>query len=106
MEFLNPDQMLTEADVASVESELMLEFPKALKELFLQHNGAEPEPYVLEDDDLRISTVVSRTLPLKSRSGSGTAAQSYNRLIAELRLAPSHYFPFAVDGGGDYFLLV
>jgi hypothetical protein len=105
MEFGNPDQSLSESDVANAESEVGLVFPTLLREFFLNHNGAEPEPYVLENDDLRISTVVSRSLPLVSRSGNGTAIETYRRLIEEKKLAPRNYFPFAVDGGGDYFLI-
>ncbi len=105
MQFVNPDQPLSESEIQNIESDLGLAFPAALKELFLNHNGAEPEPYVLEIDDLRISTVVSRTLPLVSRTGSGTAVQTYRRLVTEMQVVPENFFPFAVDGGGDYLLI-
>ncbi|WP_339733989.1 SMI1/KNR4 family protein [uncultured Gimesia sp.] len=105
MHFVNPDQPLSESDIQTVERNLDLEFPAELRELFLKHNGAEPEPYVLENDELRISTVVSRTLPLLSMTGNGTAVQSYHRLVTQMQLTPHNYFPFAVDGGGDYFMI-
>jgi hypothetical protein len=46
---------------------------------------------------------VSEFLPLISHSGHDTAVGAYKKLILERDLGPRKLFPFAVDGGGDYF---
>jgi len=105
MQFNNTDRKLTRSEIASVERELSLSFPHPLVELFLNHNGGEPEPYVFDDFDQFISTIVSETLPLLSDSDRGTAVQTYYSLVLEKALVPKSCFPFAVDGGGDYFFV-
>ncbi|TWT91339.1 SMI1/KNR4 family protein [Neorhodopirellula pilleata] len=105
MEFLRAERGVTESEIDEIEMELALSFPESLRELYKNHNGSEPEPYVYENPELQISTVVSRILPLISEKGAGTAITSYNILIRDRRLAPQHFFPFAVDSGGDYFLM-
>lgn len=105
MEFTNLDRPLTESEIRNVERSLSLVFPKPLFALFLQHNGGSPEPYVFEDDRQLISTVVSGTLPLLTGSDRHTAIETYQALVIEKELVPSSYFPFAVDGGGDYFFV-
>ena len=105
MKFVNVDKTLSEGEVAEVERKLGLQFPQPLKHLFLHFNGGEPQPYVLERTDIHIDTVVSVTLPLRSESGRRTASDEYRNLILDQELAPTNFFPFAVDGGGDYFLV-
>ena len=105
MEFTNTDMVLLEEDVQRVEAEIELSFPPSLRCHFLTNNGGEPEPYVFENGVLQISTVVSETLPLLTANERGTAVAAYQNQIIGKALAPRTFFPFAVDGGGDYFLV-
>ena len=100
MTFDNTDAALTIHDIAQVEVELGLTFPLPLRRHYLQWNGGSPDPYVYEDE--HIDTVVADVLPLKSPI-NGTAVKSYRALVLEKQLVPRTFFPFAVDGGGDYF---
>ena len=100
MQFLNPDPPLTEADIAGCEAACRLRFPAPMRACYLGSNGGKPDPYVFENDE--VDTVVARFLPLVSGS-RGTAVQSYQRLVSQQAIVPPQFFPFAVDGGGDYF---
>jgi cell wall assembly regulator SMI1 len=102
MIFSNGDLQIDDARIDRCEAECGIRFPRALRALYLASNGGEPDPYVLERD--AIDTVVSELLPLVSNS-RGTAVQSYLRLVLERAIVPPQYFPFAVDGGGDYFFV-
>jgi hypothetical protein len=101
MRFLNPEPGVSLLEVAEIEAILGIEFPPAVRSLYLSTNGGEPEPYVFENSN--VDTVVAEFLPLKSER-KGTAVNSYGRLVIEQGLVPRHLFPFAIDGGGDYFL--
>ena len=94
---------LTESDLREVERRLRLSLPPELKAEYLRSNGGEPTPYVYEDDS--VDTVVTRFLPLKSSRGRRTAVDVYQDLVLDGGLAPAGYFPFASDGGGDYFFV-
>lgn len=102
MTFTNADHQIDDAQIDRCEAECGIRLPLSLRAAYLASNGGEPEPYVLQTDD--IDTVVSEFLPLKS-SSRGTAVQSYVRLVRERAIVPPHFFPFAVDGGGDYFFI-
>lgn len=102
MRFTGPENALDAKTLAEIESRLGLTFPAALRETYLAANGGCPEPYVY--NGTRIETVVSELLPLVS-DDHGTAVQTYERLVRKLKLVPCHLFPFAVDGGGDYFFV-
>ncbi len=102
MEFTNVDRKVSSDEVSAVEAELNLTFPKALRSLFLEHNGGEPEPYVFQEEGLY--TVVNETLPLVSEE-RGTAVRSYQLLVLEREIVGKNFFPFAVDAGGDYFFV-
>jgi hypothetical protein len=102
MEFLNPDRPLTDGMISLCEDACGLVLPDPVRQIYLRSNGGEPEPYVFQNDEL--DTVISQFLPLVSES-RGTAVQSYRRLVAEKALVPANLFPFAVDGGGDYFFV-
>lgn len=101
--FVDPDRLPSEEDVASIERELGFAFPIALRSFFLEHNGADPDPYVLISDGLR--TVVNETLPLVSGCGRGTAVDSYKELVLKKGIVDQSFFPFAIDAGGDYFFV-
>jgi hypothetical protein len=98
----NPEPPVTAEDIADAELTLGLKFPQSLRDLYLSSNGGSPEPYVFENRE--IDTIIAEFLPLKSES-EGTAIRSYQRLVRDLGLLPRHFFPFAVDGGGDYFFV-
>lgn len=102
MKFENPGEAIDAEDLAEIESRLGLTFPAALRETYLAANGGSPEPYVYNGAD--VETVVSELLPLMSDE-RGTALRTYDRLVRSKKLVPRHFFPFAVDGGGDYFFV-
>jgi cell wall assembly regulator SMI1 len=102
MTFTNPDHQIDEARIDRCEADCGIRLPRALRSTYLASNGGEPEPYVFQTDE--VDTVVSEFLPLESDS-RGTAVQSYMRLVRERALVAPHFFPFAVDGGGDYFFV-
>ena len=103
MTFTNHDKSLSLKEIEQVEKSIGINFPEPLRQFFQKNNGAEPDPYVLKTDSL--DTIVSETIPLLSGKGRGTAENSYNRLIRQRSLVDEKYFPFAVDGGGDYFFV-
>lgn len=102
MNFTNSDSPITEAQIVECEANSGIRLPASLRSTYLKYNGGEPDPYVFQDD--RIDTVVSEFLPLKSMS-RGSAVRSYELLVKERAIVPSNFFPFAVDGGGDYFFV-
>jgi hypothetical protein len=103
MEFLNPGRPVSRAEIADIEVALRLRLPVPLIWQYLQSNGGEPDPYVYEDNNL--DTVVAAFLPIVSANASRTARDVYTGLVLEKKIVPQQYFPFAVDGGGDYFFV-
>jgi hypothetical protein len=102
MHFTNVGCSISSEDITAIENQLHLCFPYTFRKFYLKTNGGIPEPYVFEND--AIDTVVSEVLPLKAESRN-TAPTVYNRLVLDKHLVPIKYFPFAVDGGGDYFFI-
>lgn len=101
MQFINPEKkQITESMLAECEAVCGLKLPQALRASYLFSNGGEPNPYVFQHENL--DTVVSEFLPLTAES-RGTAIKAYQRLVRDRKLVPLQFFPFAVDGGGDYF---
>jgi hypothetical protein len=101
MKFLNPEPPLSELQVDECEAGCGLLLPKALRQFYLFSNGGEPEPYVFRD---KIDTVVSEFLPLLTENEDQlTAIEVYQHLVLDQAIVPSAFFPFAVDGGGDFF---
>jgi hypothetical protein len=92
---------ITPEDIADVEVTFDLKLPAQVQKLYLSVNGGVPEPYVFESDTL--DTVVSEFLPLKWKND--TAIDVYLGLVRDKQLVPKCFFPFAVDGGGDYFFV-
>lgn len=103
MLFENRDLTLNESDIAAAEESIGLVFPHPLRRFYLEHNGGEPNPYVVRAP--MIHTVVSETLPLASSSGRRTALETYRALVLEKGLVQRSLLPFAVDAGGDYFFV-
>ena len=102
MTFQDTDRKLIENDIQLAERQLGFLLPAQLREHYLKWNGGCPEPYLLSDD--KVDTVVSEVLPLFS-DGSGTAIDSYKTLVTERHIVDRKFFPFAVDGAGDYFFI-
>lgn len=103
MEFVNKDKTLTLDEVKAVEAALHLHFPEALRELFVANNGGKPMPYVLSTDT--IDSVVNETLPLISERERMTAPDLHHKLVADMKMIERRFFPFAGDGGGDYYFV-
>jgi hypothetical protein len=103
MEFTNLDRKLSEEEIANVESDLGILFPASLRDLFVNHNGGDPVPYVFQGHGLH--TVVNETLPLISGEGRDTAVDTYELLVLERHIVGKRFFPFAIDPGGDYFFV-
>lgn len=103
MRFDNPEVPVTLDEIKLIEAKLSLSLPQELKEQYLCSNGGSPDPYVYEDDN--VDTVVASFLPILSSKGKRTAIDTYEHLVHSQRIVPQHYFPFAVDGGGDYFFV-
>ena len=102
MKFINSEPPIGAREITNAETTFGITFPPAVRNLYLSANGGNPEPYVFETD--KIDTVIAEFLPLKS-SRKGTALKSYERLVLDKKLVPQQFFPFAIDGGGDYFFV-
>lgn len=102
MRFLESNAPASEEQIAKCEAACGVTLPAPLKACYSKSNGGVPEPYVFENDDL--DTVVSEFLPLVLR-GPSSAVRTYLTLVRERKIVPARFFPFAVDGGGDYFLV-
>jgi SMI1 / KNR4 family (SUKH-1) len=103
VEFENSSAPTSMEELTKIEEELQLKLPTALRDQYLLTNGGRPMPYVYEDDDL--DTVVAAFLPISSMTGGRTAVDTYKHLVLSKQLVMRHFFPFAIDGGGDYFFV-
>lgn len=103
MRFEGVGAPLTNEALSSAEAEIKLQFPPGLREHYLRANGGSPDPCVFRRGD--VATAVSECLPL-TVEGRGLSAMSAYRLLALQRKEfPSYFFPFAIDGGGNMFLV-
>lgn len=100
MKFLGSEPSISLAEIEKLEKASGFTLPISLRELYILSNGGSPEPYVFENDQL--DTVVSELLPIAS-SKKGTSINAYQRLVLGKKIVPRQFFPFAIDGGGDYF---
>lgn len=101
--FTDSGHPLTADDVARSEAILGFRLPEPLRRFYLATNGGVPDRYVYEDAN--IDTVVSQFLPLHSDAPAGHAVEDCFGLAARTGLVGARFLPFAVDGGGDYFLV-
>ena len=102
MQFTHSQESVSVEEIGDLEMALGLRLSEPVRRCYLVANGGVPSLYVFTNDD--IDTVVSKLLPLKS-TGTGTAIECYKRLVLALKLVPQSMFPFAIDGGGDYFFV-
>ena len=98
----NSPRSLTSKQIDAVEHELNFRFPASLREAYVQSNGGSPDRCIFQSQV--IDTAVSEFLPLLSDK-IRPATATYKYLVLEKKLVPPHYFPFAVDSGGDYFFV-
>jgi cell wall assembly regulator SMI1 len=98
MKFIDCEDPLTVEEITAFERQLGLRFPQSLRKHFLRANGGSPDPCVYDGDN--VGVVVQECLPL--RHGKGSAIKAYETLVLAKELVPEHFFPFAVDPGGDY----
>jgi hypothetical protein len=98
----DPGEGVSEADLVEAEGALGFKLPTPLRSLYLICNGGRPSRYIYMDD--QTETSVSEILQIAHADGAG-ALDSYRIIVVERKLAPMWMFPFAVDSGGDYFLI-
>ena len=91
----------SDQQIDDLEKRVGLRFPSSLRRIFREANGGRPDPYIFRDDNN--DTDVSECLAI--REGKGSALWTYELLVLSKRLVPSHFFPFAVDSGGDCFFV-
>ena len=99
--FVECETPATDEQVDEIERRAGLRFPSGLRRLFREANGGRPEPYVYRDENN--DTDISECLAL--REGRGSAWWTYELMVLSQKLVPRHFFPFAVDSGGDTFLV-
>lgn len=90
----------TEADIVGFETELGFTLPSGIRELFLTANGGRPTPSIIGG---KMGTDVSQCLAL--REGRGSVAWTYDLLARKHKTVPPYLLPFAVDSGGNTFLV-
>ena len=103
VEFKSVDGPLNDPEIARVSRQIGLKFPCELIGFYKCFNDGEPDPYVFRRGDDEI--LVSATLPLSSPLGRRTAVDTYDALVNNKKIVGKAYFPFAVEGGGDYFFV-
>jgi SMI1 / KNR4 family (SUKH-1) len=102
MRFDNSRAPLTNEALSSAEAEVGLRFPSGLREHYLRSNGGAPDPYIFRRGSIVVA--ISECLPL--RDGPGLSAMdTYRMLVLKRKVLPEYLFPFAVDGGGNLFLV-
>jgi hypothetical protein len=103
MKFENSRTPLTSEALSSAEAEIGLRFPPGLREHYLRANGGVPAPYIFRRGE--ISVAISECLTLRVDGRGLSAIGAYESLVLKRRIIPSYFFPFAVDGGGNLFLV-
>ncbi|MEO1029405.1 MAG: SMI1/KNR4 family protein [Pseudomonadota bacterium] len=98
MKFIDCAAPATDKELSATESELGLQFPQSLKDLFRDANGGQPEPYCFKSD-YTATWIVNGILTLER------AAASYRLLVMDRGFWRPNLFPFAVDPGGALFLV-
>ena len=99
--FVECDPPASDEEIDGLEKRVGLKFPEGLRRLFREANGGRPDPYTYRDEDN--DTVVSECLAL--RPGEGSVEWTYDLLVSSKLLVPRHFFPFAVDSGGDTYFV-
>ncbi len=101
LEFSEVEAPATGEAIEEAEQTLGFKFPPKLRWLFQHANGGRPDPCVYRTQ--HGATAVSETLPLSKRPASAMAM--WRRLQKDdWGLRPA-LFPFAIDPGGNFFLV-
>lgn len=93
-------------DVTAAEQELGFALPPAFVALCLHSNGGAPDRSWLINQDRGVEQQVNWFLPVKpggNRERRGIVG-TYLQMTEE-RLLPTNSLPFAIDAGGNFFLL-
>lgn len=103
MKFENSRAALTGEALSSVGAEIGIRLPSGLREHYLRANGGVPTPYVFRRGGTTVA--VSECLPLRKEGPGLSAIDTYRNLALSKKVIPAYLFPFAVDGGGNLFLV-
>jgi hypothetical protein len=103
MNWQHSGPQLTEAQLAQAEANSGLRLPQALREHYLRVNGGRPVPHTFDHGGVCVD--VSECLPLESDGTCLSAIATYRMMALSKRAFPRRFFPFAVDGGGNLFLV-
>lgn len=103
IELENSDFQLDHLILSEVQLMLELSFPEPFVQFYLQANGGRPNRYMFITDDIELA--INDVLPLISKADSDTAIKAYEELVINDSLPSKQFFPFAVDPGGEYFLV-
>ena len=103
MKFENTGTVTMAEDLSSAEAEIGLSFPTGLREHFLRANGGVPEPYIFRRENVTVA--MSECLPLRADGRGVSALNVYRMLALDKGVIPKYLFPFAVDGGGNLFVI-
>lgn len=105
MNIENSGASLTNAQIDSAERKMGVPLPSVLRDALVDANGGTPkEPLFVVDD---MFYVVAEFLPLDAGSGLevGSIVDYYLDLVLQRRLWPRNYLPFAIDPGGNFYLI-
>jgi len=100
VKFVECDPPATDADVDELERKLGFRVPSGIRRLLTTANGGRPEPFVFGGLH---GTDVSECLAL--RDGRGSIRRIYELVVLTNKAAPAHFLPFAVDSGGNFYLV-
>jgi len=103
MRFENSGAPLTSEALSSAEAEIGLRFPPGLREHYLRANGGVPDSYIFRRGAMTVA--ISECLPLRVDGRGLSAMDAYRSLVLKRKILPPYSFPFAVDGGGNLFLV-
>lgn len=91
----------SESDVDALETRLGFAVPAGVRRLLTSSNGGRPAPNVFRGATGSLD--VSECLAL--REGRGSIEWTYDLIVVQTHAAPRQYLPFAVDSGGNLFLV-
>jgi len=101
VEFSECEQPASTSEVDELEKKLGFRIPNEIRKLVTTANGGRPTPNILRRPFG--STDVSECLAL--RKGKGSIEWTYDQLVATKKAAPPDFLPFAIDSGGNTFLV-
>jgi hypothetical protein len=103
MTFENSRTPLTSEALSLAAAEIGLRFPPGLREHYLRSNGGVPDSYIFRRGAMTVP--ISECLPLRVDGHGLSAMDAYRSLVLKRKILPPYFFPFAVDGGGNLFLV-